>query len=80
MTGGGKDFDERLLGEATGVGAPAPAPSPELMRAVEGMKPVRTRTRFGAAAVVALVGLIGPAVALARGPLRRDLAALPVGG
>ena len=78
MSSGGKDFDERLLGEATGVDAPAPAPSPELMRAVEGMKPVRTRTRFGAAAVVALVGLIGPAVALARGPLRRDLAALPI--
>ena len=42
------------------------------------MKPVRTRTRFGAAAVVALVGLVGPAIALVRGPLRRDLPALPV--
>jgi len=78
VTDGGKDFDERLLGDATGVGAPPPPPSPDLLRAIEGMKPVRTRTRFGAAAVVALVGLIGPVVAVVHGPLRRDLAALPV--
>jgi hypothetical protein len=74
----GKNFDERVLGEATGVGAPPPAPSPDLLRAIGDMKPVRTRTRFGAAAVVALIGLVGPIVALARGPLRRDLTALPV--
>jgi hypothetical protein len=74
----GKDLDERMLGEATGVGAPPPAPTPALLRAIEGMKPVRTRTRFGAATVVALIGLVGPAIALARGPLRRDLTALPV--
>jgi hypothetical protein len=73
-----KNFDERVLGEATGVGAPPPPPSPDLLRAIEGMKAVRTRTRFGAAAVVALVGLVGPVIALARGPLRRDLTALPV--
>jgi hypothetical protein len=76
--GDSKDFDERVLGAATGVGAPPPAPSPELLRAIGDMKPVRTRTRFGAAAVVALVGLVGPAIVLMRGPLRRDLAALPV--
>ncbi len=76
---GGKDFDDRVLGEATGVGAPPPPPSPDLLRAVDGMKPVRTRTRFGAAALVALIGLIGPVIALVRGPLRRDLPGLPVG-
>ena len=78
MTGGGKDFDERLLGDATGVGAPPPPPVPELLLAIDGMKPVRTRTRFGAATIVALVGLIGPVAALVHGPLRRDLAALPI--
>jgi len=45
---------------------------------VEGSKPVRTRTRFGAALVVSLVGLVAPAIALVHGPLRRDLAGLPV--
>jgi hypothetical protein len=75
---GDKDFDERVLGRATGVDAPPPAPSPDLMRAIGGMKPVRTRTRFGAVAVVALLGLAGPAIALARGPLRRDMSGLPV--
>jgi hypothetical protein len=78
--GGGKDFDDRVLDEAVGVGGPPPPPpSADLLRAVEGMRPVRTRRRFGAAALVALVGLIGPVVALARGPLRRDLPGLPVG-
>ncbi len=78
MSGGGNDFDDRVLGQATGVDAPPPAPSAELLRAVEGAKPVRTRTRFGAAAVVALVGLVGPVIALVHGPLRRDLAGLPI--
>jgi len=75
----GKDFDDRVLGEATGVGAPPPPPSAKLLRAVEGLKPVRTRGRFGAAALVALVGVVGPLLALLRGPLRRDLHALPLG-
>jgi hypothetical protein len=75
----GKDFDDRVLGEATGVGAPPPPPSANLLRAVEGMKPVRTRGRFGAAAAVALAGVIGPVIALGRGPLRRDLHGLPFG-
>jgi hypothetical protein len=79
MSGGGSDFDDRVLGQATGVDAPPPPPSPDLLRAVDGMKPVRTRSRFGAAVLVALVGLVGPAVALVRGPLRRDLPGLPIG-
>jgi len=77
VSGGGNDFDDRVLGRATGVDAPPPPPSAELLRAVESTKPVRTRTRFGAAAVVALVGLVGPAIVLVHGPLRRDLAGLP---
>jgi len=75
---GGNGFDDSVLGRATGVDAPPPAPSAELLRAVEGSKPVRTRTRFGAALVVSLVGLVAPAIALVHGPLRRDLAGLPV--
>jgi hypothetical protein len=75
----GKDFDDRVLGEATGVDAPPPAPSAQLLRAVDGMKPVRTRSRFGALVVVALVGLVGPLIALVRLPLRRDLPGLPLG-
>jgi hypothetical protein len=79
MSGGGRDFDDRVLGEATGVDAPPPPPSPELLRAVDGMKAVRTRGRFVAAALVALAGLVGPVIALCRGPLRRDLSGLPIG-
>ena len=41
MTGNGNDFDDRVLGPATGVGATPPAPSADLLRAVDGMKPVR---------------------------------------
>jgi tetratricopeptide (TPR) repeat protein len=73
-----KDFDDRVLGEATGVGAPPPAPSSDLLRVVGTMKPVRMRSRYGALAAVALTGLVGPAIALARGPFRRDLHGLPV--
>ena len=77
---GGKDFDDRLLGAATGVGGPPPPPpSAELRRAVEAMKPVRTRSRFGALSLVALAGMVGPVIALVRGPLRRDLPGLPAG-
>jgi len=73
-----KDFDDRVLGEATGVGALPPPPSPDLLRAVGGMKPVRTRRRFAALAVVAVAGLVGPAIVLVRGPYRRDLHGLPI--
>jgi hypothetical protein len=72
-------FDDRVLGQATGVGAPPPPPSADLLRAVDGMKPVRTRSRFGALALVALAGLVGPVVALVRGPFRRDWPGLPAG-
>jgi hypothetical protein len=77
VSGSGKDFDDRVLGEATGVGAPPPPPSADLLRAVQGMKPVRTRSRLGAFAAVALAGLVGPAVVLIRGPFRRDWPGLP---
>jgi hypothetical protein len=71
-------FDERVLGEATGVGAPPPAPSPDLLRAVEGMKPVRTRTRFGILFLFAILVLVLPLSALRVGQLRRDLHGLPI--
>jgi len=57
----------------------APPPSPELLAAVLGMQPVRPRRRFGALALVALVGLVWPAAVLARGAYRPDLGALPLG-
>ena len=79
MSSGGNEFDDRVLGEATGVDAPPPPPSADLLRAVGEMKPVRTRTRFGALAVVALIGLVGPVLALFRVPFRRDWSGLPVG-
>jgi hypothetical protein len=72
-----EDLDERVLREATGVGGSPPPPSADLLRAVQGMKPVRTRSRFGALAVVALLGLVGPVVVLVRGPFRRDWSGLP---
>jgi hypothetical protein len=56
---------------------PPPPPSPELLKTVNGGRPVRTRTRFGAFALVALIGLVWPVVALGHLPLRRDLEALP---
>jgi hypothetical protein len=57
----------------------APPPSPELLAALRGMQQVRTRTRFGALALVAAVGLLWPAGVLARGVYRPDLGALPLG-
>jgi hypothetical protein len=69
------DFDGGL--RPPGSFAPPPAPSPDLLEAVDGMKPVRTRTRFGAFALVALLGLVWPVIALGHLPLRRDLEALP---
>ena len=43
------------------------------------MQPVRTRARFGALALVALVGLVWPACVLAHHVYRPDLGALPLG-
>jgi hypothetical protein len=54
-----------------------PPPSAALLATVGAMKPVRTRTRFGAFALVALAGLCWPVAAFGRLPLRRDLTALP---
>jgi hypothetical protein len=71
-----KDFDERALPPGQ---IQAPAPSHALLNAIEGMKPVRTRRRFGALAAVALVGLIWPALVLTVHAHRPDLGALPLG-
>lgn len=71
-----KDFDERLLPSGR---VDPPPPSPELLKAIEGMQPVRTRTRFGGLVVVAAVGLLLPIAVLARGVYRPDLGALPMG-
>jgi len=54
-----------------------PPPSPELLGAVGSIKPVRTRTRFGAFLAVLVLGAIWPAYTLVHFPLRRDLRALP---
>jgi hypothetical protein len=71
-----KDFDDRALLPGK---IEAPAPSPDLLNAIGGMKPVRTRRRFGALASVALVGLIWPALVLTHHAYRPDLRALPLG-
>jgi hypothetical protein len=56
---------------------PPPPPSPGLLAALGDMKPVRTRSRWGAFVAVLAFGLLVPAFSLLRGPLRRDLGALP---
>lgn len=71
-----KDFDDRALPPGR---VDPPPPSQDLLNALQGMTPVRTRTRFGALAAVALVGLVVPALTLARHAFRLDLAALPLG-
>jgi hypothetical protein len=71
------DFDERVLRPIRGFDAPPPPPSPKLASAVETMRPVPTRTRFGAFIAVGVAGLIWPIAAVLFRPLRRDLAALP---
>jgi hypothetical protein len=71
-----KELDERALPPGR---IQAPAPSPDLLNAVAGMKPVRTRSRFGALGVVALGGLLWPALVLTRHAYRVDLGALPLG-
>ena len=71
-----KDFDDRALPPGR---IDAPPPSEALLNAIRGMKPVRTRARFGALAAVALAGLIWPALVLAHHAYRPDLGALPLG-
>jgi hypothetical protein len=70
------DFDERVLPPGR---VDAPPPSGELLNAIQGMRSVRTRSRFGALALVALVGLVGPVGVLAHHRYRPDLGALPLG-
>jgi hypothetical protein len=65
------------LGALRALDAPAPPASASLLAAVGAMKPARPRSRFGAFAIVCLVGLGAPAFTLARAPFRRDFAALP---
>lgn len=72
-----RDFDGGVLGPP-GEFQAAPPPAADLMKAVGAMKPVRTRTRFGAFALVGLVGLVWPVIALGHLPMRRDLSALPI--
>ncbi|HVZ71959.1 MAG TPA: NrsF family protein [Polyangia bacterium] len=57
--------------------APAPPPSVALLGAVGTPARVRTRSRFGAFAAVALLGLAWPAYTLAHAALRPDLKLLP---
>jgi hypothetical protein len=68
--------DAGQLGQLGKLDAPAPPPDAALLRALDGMRAVRTRGRFGAFVAVLAVGLIGPVLLLALRPLRRDLAAL----
>jgi hypothetical protein len=56
---------------------PPPPPSPRLLAALGDMKPVRTRSRWGAFVAVLAFGVLLPAYTLVRGPLRPDLRALP---
>jgi hypothetical protein len=71
-----RDFDGGVLAPPSEFKT-APPPAADLLKAVGAMKPVPTRTRFGAFVLVGLVGLIWPAIALGHLPLRRDLSALP---
>jgi hypothetical protein len=54
-----------------------PPPSQDLLAAVGQMKPVRTRSRWGAFVAVLAFAVMVPAYTLLRGPLRRDLGDLP---
>jgi hypothetical protein len=56
-----------------------PPPSAQLMAALQQMKPVRTRSRFGAFAAAAIAGLVVAGIVLACHTLRPDLSALPAG-
>lgn len=56
---------------------PPPPPSPKLLAALGEMKPVRTRSRWGAFLVVLVLGAAWPVYTLLDYPLRRDLVALP---
>src|SRR4029077_2549736 len=70
-----RDLPDASLESAARIDPPPPAP--DLLKKVGAMKPVRTRSRFGAFLVVLAVGLLWPVVTLVRSPLRPDLGALP---
>ena len=70
------EFDEKVL-KANLAASPPPPLSPALSAAVAATTPVRTRTRFGAFAVVLVAGVLWPMVTIGRGKLRGDLGALP---
>jgi hypothetical protein len=71
----GKELDEGALASAAKIDPPPPAP--DLLKKVGEMRPVRTRSRLGAFALVLGAGLVWPVVTLLRSPLRPDLGALP---
>ena len=70
-----RDLPDGALESAARIDPPPPAP--DLLKKVGAMKPVRTRSRFGAFLVVLAVVLVWPVVTLVRSPLRPDLGALP---
>lgn len=69
------EIDGRLMRSA--LEATPPPPSTDMLKALGAMKPVRTRTRFGAFFIVLALGAAFPAFTMMRAPLRRDLGALP---
>ena len=69
------EIDDRLLRAARDM--PPPPPSPEILKVVGSIKPVRTRSRFGAFLIVLAIGAVWPIFTLIRVPFRRDLGALP---
>ena len=72
---GADEIDDRLLRAARDI--PPPPLSPEMQKAVAAVKPVRTRSRFGAFLIVLAVGAAWPAFTLIRSPFRKDLGVLP---
>jgi hypothetical protein len=70
-----KDLDDSALPPAR---FDAPPPSSELLDAVQNMKPVVTRTRFGALAALGVLAASYAGVLLAVRPHRADLGALPL--
>jgi hypothetical protein len=70
-----KDPDTPAIGGQ--LDAPAPPPAAALAQMVGGMRPVRTRRRFGAFISVLGAGVVAPLGLLVLRPWRPDLAALP---